>query len=329
MLREEYKACFDEIKGSEKLLEKILSNAENVQSTKNIRHIKLVKFTKYAGAVAAAFAVFVSSSFLYNNGLFEHNDYTEDKLAEGVSISVSDGKEPETDSVKKKAYEATGGKAEEKSLEKTKEKSEEKTKPKGSTVDNSVSNEEITENIVGDIASEEKIEEKTEEKSKERITDKSKNENQTTEKSSDEEYGIAAYSVSEEEATAYDEAGVTSAAGTSVSRMSGGASAQAKAKAAVGVERAEEKFKMLNIFKEGILNNPEHLYETGVYEKEIYIYTNEDKTKKIEIAYITTDTEPNTDEGELLLETDGGYISVKAENISADYLKAIVSTLSE
>lgn len=66
MFRDDYKACFDDIKGDKALLEKVLKSRETVPKKTNV--IKM-----YRSVISAAAAVFVlaMAGFMYNMGMFD------------------------------------------------------------------------------------------------------------------------------------------------------------------------------------------------------------------------------------------------------------------
>ncbi len=66
MFRDDYKACFDDIKGDKALLEKILEKSKEAP-----RKTKVIKFNKNIISAAAAVFVLAMAGFMYNMGMFD------------------------------------------------------------------------------------------------------------------------------------------------------------------------------------------------------------------------------------------------------------------
>lgn len=66
MFRDDYKSCFDDIKGDKALLEKILKNREAVP-----RKTKVIKMHRNVISAAAAVFVLAMAGFMYNTGMLD------------------------------------------------------------------------------------------------------------------------------------------------------------------------------------------------------------------------------------------------------------------
>ena len=333
MIKSKYKACFDDVKGNPELLEKILSRAEEV--SENSKRIKLVRMTKYAASVAAAAVVVVSAVFLYNNGFLEQNvveknvnevkitdhELTEKKLLTSETEKTSDNTSDKTADTADTVSEKKAVKKENENyyaVQKSKVATAEETQEQGTEKDASVNTEsmEIEENsteITADTKSEEietaSITDENEET--DRIKGKTNEVNAQMKLSSGGGGGgssAAAVRAEENMLEAYDAAAETGEETEKIEKT----------------EKAEKTYaEKLTVFKEGIMNIPENEYSDD--SKKILVYTNEDRTKKIELTFIrNTDRKPPA-EGKTLIETKNGYVIIEAENISKSYLDEIAS----
>ncbi len=333
MLKNKYKACFDDVKGEPALLEKILGMAED--TSKDLKRIKLLSVTKYTASVAAAAVVVVSAAFLYNSGLLE---------ADVVKENVNEAKNYEHKLTDKKHQlaEKTSDNTSDKTAEVTLEKDIKAEAVKKENQDYSVAQKS---EIKSRIAEAEEVQKNG---SEEEILEDTKNVEikkilpEKTEASKNEEIEMAAITPengeNEEISDAEDD-------NTQVKLASGGGGGSSAAVAradenmtkaydgaeTTAEEKAEENQKdyaeKLTVFREGIMNIPENEYSDD--NKKILVYTNEDRTKRIELTFIKRKDKKPVAEGKNLIETRQGFVTIEAENISQAYLDEIILYFAE